>query len=314
MGKGGISIKDVSIKILGIGKGGCALVANMQTMPLPEVDYLGFDIAKGTIFPLPEQSRLKRKKRRKKQQKQIQRNTKVWINKKKLIRQLEGDLLILCADFTDQSAELGISMIAALIASCSFLKLSFLIPSLAFPKQLPHTSKAWMQKLDATFLLSHQQIQYHMEQEPSAPARLIARKLIEQGVRALYELMSVPTYINVDFADIVTTLQKQGKGFIGIGHGLGAEKVQQALDQALYRAFNQHPLRGAKHAIIHVCVGNDLCLEAIEELMQRIQKEAQSEMDVIFGMMVKDTMKDEITITVLASGYEEEKEHQRNSI
>lgn len=304
--KGGIKIKDISIKILGIGSGGCAIVTQMMNTPLPEVEYLGFDMEKGSVFPFTKQKSKQNAKHQKRKQK-IQLNRNPQINKRKVLQQLQAqDLLILCADFTEKHAEHGISMITSLIESCSFLKLAFVIPSHNAKSQEHDISKHWMQALDATFQLSQEQIQYHLEKHQPTQAHIVARNLIEQGVCALYELMSVPTYINVDFADIVTTLQKQGRGFIGIGQGKGQGKVTQAIDQALQRDLHQHPMRGAHHAIIHVCVGENLYLAEVKEVMQHIQMEAQNELDIIFGMMVKEAMEDEIIVTVLASGYHED--------
>jgi len=129
-----------------------------------------------------------------------------------------------------------------------------------------------------------------------------ADEVLQQAVQGITDLINVPGLINLDFADVQTVMTNKGIAHIGIGKGKGDEKAVDAVKMAVTSPLLETTIEGATHVIINV--SGDISLMEANEAASYVQELAGDDANIIFGAMFDDSMKDEATITVIATGLE----------
>lgn len=130
-----------------------------------------------------------------------------------------------------------------------------------------------------------------------------ADEVLQQGVQGITDLINVPGLINLDFADVQTVMKDKGVAHIGIGLGKGDEKCIDAVKQAITSPLLETTIEGASHVIINI--SGDISLIEANEAATFVQELAGETANIIFGAMFDDTIPDEATITVIATGLDE---------
>jgi len=131
--------------------------------------------------------------------------------------------------------------------------------------------------------------------------------VLRRGVQSISDLIAVAGLINLDFADVKTVMEKRGKALIGIGIGVGEDRAREAAEQAISSPLLETSIAGATDAIINVTGGNNLTLFEVEEAAEVIRASAKTDMNTIFGAVINENLNDEIIVTVIATGFEDEK-------
>ncbi|MFO7910608.1 MAG: cell division protein FtsZ [Desulfotignum sp.] len=130
-----------------------------------------------------------------------------------------------------------------------------------------------------------------------------ADEILHHSVKGITDLIMMPGHVNLDFADVKTTMQKAGKALMGIGIASGENRATEAAEKAI-----SHPLledisiSGAKGVLMNITSSSDLTLDEMTEASDRIYQEVGDEAEIIWGQTFDDTMGDEIRITVIATG------------
>lgn len=124
---------------------------------------------------------------------------------------------------------------------------------------------------------------------------------VRQGIIALYQLISIPSYINVDYADIKTVFEHKHNGFIAFGSGSGPTKLNDALHQVMQYIHIEKQLYERRSVIIQVRVCLDITLQDIEHLITLMNKTLGFEMDMILGVSFDYKLVDTIMITLLSA-------------
>lgn len=127
-----------------------------------------------------------------------------------------------------------------------------------------------------------------------------ADEVLQQAVQGITDLINVPGLINLDFADVQTVMKDKGIAHIGIGNAKGDDKAIEAVKQAVTSPLLETTIEGASHVIINIS-GNISLIEA-NEAASYVQELAGESANIIFGAMYDDTVQDEATITVIATG------------
>ena len=136
----------------------------------------------------------------------------------------------------------------------------------------------------------------------------MADDILRQGVQGISDLISVPGVINLDFADVRTIMLNQGMAHMGIGFASGENKAEDAAKQAIQSPLLETTIEGARGVIINVTGGIDLGLQEVNTAAELIQRSVDPEANIIFGTVVDESMNDEIQITVIATGFEDQNE------
>lgn len=139
-------------------------------------------------------------------------------------------------------------------------------------------------------------------------AMLDAFKIIDdvlrQGVQGISELITVPGLINVDFADVKTIMLGQGSALMGIGRASGENRAAEAAKQAIASPLLEVSIEGARGILFTVTGGPNLGMREVAEAADVITKHADEGARVIFGAVIDEAMKDELKVTVVATGFD----------
>lgn len=130
-----------------------------------------------------------------------------------------------------------------------------------------------------------------------------ADEILHHSVKGITDLIMLPGLVNLDFADVRTTMSKAGMAIMGIGIATGENRAKEAAEKAI-----SHPLledisiSGAKGVLMNITSGSDLTLEEMTEASDLIYKEVGEDAEIIWGQAIDDTIGDEMRVTVIATG------------
>lgn len=131
-----------------------------------------------------------------------------------------------------------------------------------------------------------------------------ADDVLRQGVQGIADLITVPGLINLDFADVRTTMAEAGAALIGIGIASGEDRATRAAQSAISSPLLETSMNGARGVLINVTGGTDLGLLEVSEAAQIVREAADPDANIIFGAVIDEKAADEIRITVIATGFE----------
>lgn len=132
-----------------------------------------------------------------------------------------------------------------------------------------------------------------------------ADDVLLQAVQGITDLITTPGVINLDFADVTTVMRGKGVALMGVGTANGPDAAAKAMREALdYKLLEENSISGAKAALINVTGGREMQLAEIEDAIGMIESESDDNADIIWGSVIKPDMDDEITITVIATGFD----------
>ena len=129
--------------------------------------------------------------------------------------------------------------------------------------------------------------------------------ILHRGVQSLSDLIAVEGLINLDFADVETTMKNRGDALIGIGMGTGENKAIDAAKQAVTSPLLERDIKGAHDAIVNVTGGLDMSLFEVEQAVETIRAHANTDINIIFGSVINDNLDDALIVTVIATGYDD---------
>jgi cell division protein FtsZ len=132
----------------------------------------------------------------------------------------------------------------------------------------------------------------------------ISDSVLGEGVQGISDLITTPGLINVDFADVKTIMQNSGTALMGIGSATGQDKAAKAAREAITSQILEVSIEGAKGILFNITSGKDITMQDVNDAADVITKSADSDANIIFGTAIDDTLTDEIKITVIATGFE----------
>lgn len=137
----------------------------------------------------------------------------------------------------------------------------------------------------------------------------IANDVLRRAVQGISDIILVPGLINVDFADVKTIMENMGRAVMGSGVGKGERGAFEAAKQAISNPLlEDSSIEGAKGILMNITGGIEMSLNEINEATGLIYDLAHEDVNVIFGAVVDPDIKDEVRVTVIATGFEEKKE------
>ncbi len=134
----------------------------------------------------------------------------------------------------------------------------------------------------------------------------MADDVLRQGVQGISDLIAVPGLVNLDFADVKTIMLDTGMAHMGIGRASGENRAEDAAKQAIQSPLLETSIEGARGVIINITGGADLGLHEVNTAAELVQRSVDPEANIIFGAVIDEKMADEISITVIATGFEKE--------
>ena len=139
-----------------------------------------------------------------------------------------------------------------------------------------------------------------------------ADNVLRQGVQGISDLIAVPGLINLDFADVKTIMCNQGTALMGIGIAEGEGRAVEAVKQAISSPLLETTIDGAQGVIMNITGGSDLSLYEVQEAADIVTSATDEELNMIFGSIINENLKNKIIVTVIATGFEKQEEPPLN--
>ncbi len=133
-----------------------------------------------------------------------------------------------------------------------------------------------------------------------------ADEVLKDGVEGISSLISDAGLINLDFADVKTVMSDRGIAHMGVGVASGEDRVAQAIKNAIESPLLETSIKGAKAVLLNVMGGYDLGMLEVNDAADLVAKEADEDAIIIFGTSVREDMQDEVRVTVIATGFEDD--------
>lgn len=127
--------------------------------------------------------------------------------------------------------------------------------------------------------------------------------ILKNAIIGISGIILVPGLINIDFADVKAIMENSGQALLGIGKGSGEERAVLATRQAMENPLLDLSLAGAKGILFSIRGGKNLTLHEVNEAAKIITQNASDEAKIIFGAIIDDNLKDDVEVTVIASGF-----------
>ncbi|WLR52256.1 cell division protein FtsZ [Bacillus tianshenii] len=130
-----------------------------------------------------------------------------------------------------------------------------------------------------------------------------ADNVLRQGVQGISDLIAVPGLINLDFADVKTIMSDKGSALMGIGIATGESRAAEAAKKAISSPLLETSIDGAQGVLMNITGGSNLSLYEVQEAADIVSSASDEEVNMIFGSVINDNLKDEIVVTVIATGF-----------
>jgi len=140
-----------------------------------------------------------------------------------------------------------------------------------------------------------------------------ADNVLRQGVQGISDLITAPGYVNLDFADVKTVMKDQGSALMGIGVASGENRTAEATKKAISSPLLEVSIDGAEQILLNITGGSDLTLFEAQDASDIVAAASTSEVNIIFGTSINENLGDEVIVTVIATGIDEERKYEKKS-
>ena len=141
-----------------------------------------------------------------------------------------------------------------------------------------------------------------------------ADDVLRRGVQSISDLINVPGFINLDFADVTSVMANAGYAHMGVGSATGKDKAEQAALEAISSPLLETSIKGAKGILISMSVSPDVGLEDVDYASTLIAKEANPDANIIWGVSFDQSLEDEMRITIIATGFAKKDEDAQRTV
>ncbi len=160
--------------------------------------------------------------------------------------------------------------------------------------------------VDSLIVIPNERLKLVSDQKIAfANAFIVADEMLRQGVTSITNLIKVPGLINLDFADVTSVMKDAGHAHMGVGKANGKEKAIQAATAAVSSPLLETTIDGAKGVIINITGSPDMTLDEVDVASNLVHEKANPDANIIFGVSIDNDLDDEMSITVIATGFGE---------
>ncbi len=168
------------------------------------------------------------------------------------------------------------------------------------------------EKVDSLVIIPNDRLKHATDQKITmVNAFEISDDVLKQAVESISDLVKQVGFINLDFADVTSIMKDAGLAHMGVGRAAGANKAEEAAQMAISSPLLETSIVGARGVLVNVAGSLDIGLEEVETAVGLVQEAANPEANIIFGATFDPNLEDEIRITVIATGFDENQEGQQ---
>jgi cell division protein FtsZ len=160
------------------------------------------------------------------------------------------------------------------------------------------------ERVDTLIVIENDRLLQVVEKRTSiVEAFQMADDILRQGVQGITDLITVPGLVNLDFADVRTIMRDAGSALMGIGSASGESRAAEAARMAVSSPLLEASVEGATGILLNVTGGSDIGLFEVNEAAEVVTSAADQNANVIFGAVIDDSLRDEVRVTVIATGF-----------
>lgn len=172
-------------------------------------------------------------------------------------------------------------------------------------KQAEQGIEALAGEVDTLIVIPNDRLLEVLDQStPMVDAFQVADDVLRQGVQGISDLVTLPSVINLDFADVRSIMSDAGRALLGIGMGAGPDRAMLAAEKAISSPLLETPMDGARSILLSVTGGSDLSLIEVSEAARLVGEAAHPDANIIFGANIDEELDDQIWITVVATRFD----------
>ena len=163
------------------------------------------------------------------------------------------------------------------------------------------------QKVDSLVIIPNDRLKHATDQRITfANAFEIADDVLRQAVESISDLVKKVGFINLDFADVTSVMKDAGLAHMGVGRAAGENKAEEAARMAISSPLLETSIAGAHGVLVNISGDMNIGLEEVETAASLVQQAANPDANIIFGSVFDETLEDEIRVTVIATGFDED--------
>ena len=231
-------------------------------------------------------------------------------SKEELNKVIKGtDLLFITAGMGGGTGTGAAPVIAKIARDMKILTVAVVTEPFAFEgkKRMDNTAKgleSLKKYVDTLIVIPNDKIRTVVDKNtPMKEALRVADEILKQGIKGLAELIVNPALINLDFADVKTILKDKGIAHLGIGVAKGDNRIIEAVRLAVNSPLLDTTIEGSKGVILNVVGGEDLTFAEVSDAAELVKSVVDASANIIFGARIDPNVKDEVEITVIATGF-----------
>lgn len=166
--------------------------------------------------------------------------------------------------------------------------------------------EALKEKVDTLIVIPNDRLLEIVDKNtPMLEAFREADNVLRQGVQGISDLIAVPGLINLDFADVKTIMSDKGSALMGIGIATGENRAAEAAKKAISSPLLETSVDGAQGVLMNITGGTNLSLYEVNEAAEIVSAASDPEVNMIFGSVINENLKEEIVVTVIATGFDD---------
>ena len=170
------------------------------------------------------------------------------------------------------------------------------------------------ERVDTLIVIENDRLLQVVEKRTSiVDAFRMADDVLRQGVQGITDLITVPGLVNLDFADVRTIMTDAGSALMGIGAASGENRAAEAARAAVSSPLLEASIEGATGILLNITGGPDIGLFEVNEAAEVVTSAADANANVIFGAVIDEAKKDEVTVTVIATGFGGDRRRRRRA-
>ncbi|MGX4586765.1 cell division protein FtsZ [Paenibacillus chitinolyticus] len=171
---------------------------------------------------------------------------------------------------------------------------------------------ALKEKVDTLIVIPNDRLLEIVDKKtPMLEAFRQADNVLRQGVQGISDLIAVPGLINLDFADVKTIMTERGSALMGIGVATGENRAAEAAKKAIMSPLLETSIEGARGVLMNITGGTNLSLYEVNEAADIVASASDIEVNMIFGAVINENLKEEIMVTVIATGFQDKPQQQQ---
>ncbi|MBR2283621.1 MAG: cell division protein FtsZ [Ruminococcus sp.] len=306
---------DVNIKVIGVGGGGGNAVNCMVDSDVSNIEYIAINTDAKALNKSKAATRIpigqKLTKGRGAGNKPEIGQRSAEENRDEIEAHLKGaDMIFITAGMGGGTGTGAAPVVAKIAKEMDILTVAVVTKPFLFEREqkMAQAEKgiAELRKyVDSLIVIPNEKLLDGKQQLTMKQSFSLSDDVLKTGVKSISDLIVEEGYINLDFADVSTIMRGAGYAHMAIGHGSGKEKAKEAASAVISSPLLETSISGAKRLLINIAMSEDILSSDVDSATKMITDTAAPGVEFIFGTAFKEDMQDEMTITVIAAGFDE---------